>query len=577
MADKTVSFELLIDASKSAKSLGDLKKSIRDLKSAALEAEAAGDNNLANKLAESAAKATDRISDLNKKIQATQDLGSKIGAFAQLGTTIASGFQAATGAAALFGSQGKELEKVLLKVQAASAFAQGLQGISEAGKQLSLVGSIVKGPVVAAFTSLRGALIATGIGALVAVVGLLYANFDKVKQVLANIIPESVQKAFGYLKDAIGGAVDKLKDWAGLNEKVIVHTPKIFKIYDDNLKQVKKSNEDFRKSVDETNEKLKAHQEWLNKLSESGAPGSIGYYNFLLGESTTRLNKLVPGSSEYNKELQKQLDLTEKLNIAQAQAEASAFAQTVEGKFLAKKKAEGITPETFDANESVVFPDLPAVTQKNAENTQLLQLDIDYSTASFAQLKRFEESKTYLATLSAEQREKLDKAYADRKLKREKTLIDTSKNGLSILSSLGEIFIKNEAKKEKFAKKVAATQLLIDTASGISSVVREASKLGFPAAIPVIVGGVAMVLANIAKAKAILGKAGDTPAVSLDSGGGSVSGAPSAEPPALNTPTTNLNQPNNNTPPPSQPVLVVETYQNAAHRVNVIEQRARFG
>jgi hypothetical protein len=147
------------------------------------------------------------------------------------------------------------------------------------------------------------------------------------------------------------------------------------------------------------------------------------------------------------------------------------------------------------------------------------------------------------------------------------------------VSALGNIFIKNEKKREAFQKKVAVTQLLIDTASGISSVVAQASKVGFPAAIPIIIGGVAMVLGNIAKAKAILSKAGDIAVPSLDSGG-AVGAGGGAQPnaPALNQPTTDLTGAQNGGGIPPTQVYVTETdIKRVSNRVNVIESRARFG
>lgn len=218
MADKTVSLEIKIDATGAARSVGDLKKDIVDLKNQALKA--GEDSVIGKQFLKQAGEAKDRLADLNRQVDNFQDAGAKFGAVTKLVGGLASGFQAAQGAAALFGVAGKDIEQVMLKVQSATALAQGIQGIAGLGESFKDVGSIIKGPLQGAFTALKGAIGATGIGLLVIAAGLLYANFDKVKQVLANIIPESVQKAFGYLKDAIGGAVDKLKDWVGLGPEV---------------------------------------------------------------------------------------------------------------------------------------------------------------------------------------------------------------------------------------------------------------------------------------------------------------------------------------------------------------------
>ena len=132
----------------------------------------------------------------------TQKLGSALN-----GAT--SGFAATQGAMALFGSENEALEKSLLKVQSALAIQQGVKGLSDAYKELS-IGTKLAAAGQAAFTFVTGAattglklfrlaLISTGIGAIVVAIGLLIANFDKL------LIPlnaaKNALKSFG---DAIG-------------------------------------------------------------------------------------------------------------------------------------------------------------------------------------------------------------------------------------------------------------------------------------------------------------------------------------------------------------------------------------
>lgn len=121
----------------------------------------------------------------------TQKLGSALNA-----TT--SGFAATQGAIALFGSENEALEESLLKVQSALAIQQGVQGLTEAYKELS-IGTKLAGAAQAIFSTVVGttsgalkvfrlALISTGIGAIVVGLGLLIANFDKVKEAVSNAI-----------------------------------------------------------------------------------------------------------------------------------------------------------------------------------------------------------------------------------------------------------------------------------------------------------------------------------------------------------------------------------------------------
>ncbi len=110
---------------------------------------------------------------------------------------VTSGFAATQGAMALFGSENEALEESLLKVQSALAIQQGVEGLTKAYKDLG-IGSKLAAAGQAAFTFVTGgattglklfraALISTGVGALVVGIGLLVANFDKVKEVLTDV------------------------------------------------------------------------------------------------------------------------------------------------------------------------------------------------------------------------------------------------------------------------------------------------------------------------------------------------------------------------------------------------------
>jgi hypothetical protein len=134
MAKKKIAIEVDIDTSNGAKSLKELKQDI----SASIEELAKLDkgteayNNLAISIQESQKK----IKDLNEDIARTSAIG-KLEAVAGIGTKIAAGFSLAQGAMALFGTESKEVEKALLKVQAAQAILQGfkeLEGVGDALK-----------------------------------------------------------------------------------------------------------------------------------------------------------------------------------------------------------------------------------------------------------------------------------------------------------------------------------------------------------------------------------------------------------------------------------------------------------
>lgn len=534
MADKTVSLELKIDASGAAQSIADLKKSIQDYKNKALSA--GEDSVIGKQFLKAAGEAKDRLSDLNRQVDNFQDAGAKFGAVSKLVGGLAAGFQAAQGAAALFGSSGEDIQKIMLKVQSATALAQGVQGIAGLGESFKDVGAIIRGPLVAAFTTMRGAIIATGVGALVVAAGLLYQNFDKVKEVLKNVIPESVQKGFKFLYDTFVGITDKFKDLIGLGKEAQSKNP--FGVLD----QFTKKAAENKKALSELIAEQKKQEEYNKKLSESGNPGSIGYYNFLLSESTAQLNKLVPGTAAYNAELEKNIQLQKDLAAAQE----------------ATKRPE----DTIQKLEGLPIQELAGA---NSPEGKAITLTQDFLTA---QLKK-----------GITERNKLQQQELDQQKAKRDAYIQISGSIISGLASLGNLAIKNADKQAKFQKKVAVAQLLVDTATGISNMIAAGTKVGVT---PIekavaIAGGIALVLGNMAKAKSILSKAGDVSVPTLDAGGAvGAGGGATPGAPELTQPTTNIPQGQGTTIPDTK-VYVTETdIKRVTNRVNVIESRATF-
>ena len=78
------------------------------------------------------------------EINAFAGADKKIGAVTNVIGGLASGFQAAQGAAALFGSENEDLQKTLLKVQSAMAFTEGIKGIAGLGDSFKALGNIIK-------------------------------------------------------------------------------------------------------------------------------------------------------------------------------------------------------------------------------------------------------------------------------------------------------------------------------------------------------------------------------------------------------------------------------------------------
>lgn len=123
-------------------------------------------------------KQLSEASQLSQQFSATD----KLTAFNSALNTVAGGFSAVTGVLGLFGSESKEIEKQLLKVQSALALSQGVESIIEASKgfeklkRVVLEFSIVQKIVTTAQRIWNAAMLANPIGAIIVAITALIAG-----------------------------------------------------------------------------------------------------------------------------------------------------------------------------------------------------------------------------------------------------------------------------------------------------------------------------------------------------------------------------------------------------------------
>jgi hypothetical protein len=219
MAQEIVGVKIQIDGQDAAqsaqKSIGSIRK---ELKEANAELIAAQRNyGQYSKEAVVAAKRVAELKDAVADAREAADLfdpGKKFQAFSGALSAVAGGFAAVQGALGLVGVESEEVQKQLLKVQSALALSQGLNEITDAAPKFAGLAATIRTKVVTAFSTLRGALISTGIGALVVGIGLLIANFDKVVAVLKRVVP-----GFDILTKTIGRVVTAITDFVGITSE----------------------------------------------------------------------------------------------------------------------------------------------------------------------------------------------------------------------------------------------------------------------------------------------------------------------------------------------------------------------
>ena len=177
------------------------------------------------KLQARAGQVKDQLGDTKAAIKALSSDTFKLDAFSQAAQGIAGGFAAAQGAMALFGSENKAVEEAIKKTQGAMALLQGVTAITnilqkESAFSAFFLGKAQQANAVAtegatvATKLFSKALIATGIGAIVVLVGTLVAYWDDLKSAVsgvsqetekyietAKVDTESAEKKLQYTKD----------------------------------------------------------------------------------------------------------------------------------------------------------------------------------------------------------------------------------------------------------------------------------------------------------------------------------------------------------------------------------------
>lgn len=385
-----VEIKLTVDGSQPAKSVGSIKSQLKEA-----NAELLAMRDKFGDTSEEAIKAAKRVANLKDSIgdaKAMTDAfnpDAKFKAFGSALQGVAGGFSALQGAQALFGSESKDLEKTLVKVQSAMALSQGLNSVLEARDSFKNLGAVVKDVGSKAFGSLKSAIISTGIGALVIAVGLLVANFDKVKKVVLDLIP-----GLASVGDFISNIVNSVTDFVGVTSKASRELEKFNKLTDQQLKEQNAFLDQNGYKYDEyTNRKIKANIDYLENakkvkndetLSEEQKNKALKDYqdkrDFEINESTKGRQAKVDEANA--KEVEKEKDKNEKIK-AENKAKNDALKKQNED---FEKELQGLKDQNL----------VDAIKDENDKAEALLQLQFTNDIKRINASKYTEEQKNAL-------------------------------------------------------------------------------------------------------------------------------------------------------------------------------------
>ena len=217
----------------------------------------------AQKAARKAAELKDAIGDA-KLLTDAFNPDAKFKSFSNAITGVVGGFTALQGAQALFGEESEDVAKVLAKVQGAMALSQGINSVLEAKDAFKILGGVIKTNVVGAFSTLKGAIISTGIGALIVGIGLLIQQFSAMSDA-ADEAAESQKKLNEETKKFTDIGLKAELDYINRQEKLNIAKAKLAGASEE---EIFKIQQDYR--AQRLRSQGRAYEE-LNKVDKKAA------------------------------------------------------------------------------------------------------------------------------------------------------------------------------------------------------------------------------------------------------------------------------------------------------------------
>jgi len=344
------------DVQKLDKAFEDTDKSVKSLRTQLKEAQAevglmadkfGATSKEAINAAKKAADLKDRIGDA-KALTDAFNPDAKFKAVASSLAGVAGGFSALQGAMALFGNENKDVEKALLKVNAAMALSQGLQAVGESVDSFKQLGAVIKSTTTfqelnnaatktaaavqkafgvsvettsTGFKVLKGAIVATGIGALVVLLGEVINNFDAISKWIKS-------SPLGALANGVGKLVEQFTDFIGVTSEA-----------ERNLNKLSGANKRANEDIENRIKVLKAQggsEKEIYELSQKRVENELS----TLRESLKTKGKLTEEESKQFRDLKtEQLVLTADYNKKSADAAAKAAEDAKKKRDEASKQA----------------------------------------------------------------------------------------------------------------------------------------------------------------------------------------------------------------------------------------------
>jgi hypothetical protein len=428
MAEEIIGLKVELDTSGASAPMASLKSQIKEATNELVNF--TGKFGATSKEAINAAKRVaelkDRMGDAKQMVDAFNP-DAKFNALTQSISGAVAGFSAVQGAMGLLGVESESTQKALLKVQSAMALSQGLSTFLDSGLEgFRNLGRQIAGPLIDSFKSFsaaaRTAIATTGIGLLVIAIGLIAANWDKIKTAM-NGVSEEQKKLNALAQKNVEAEENKLKK--------IKDSENIYKLQGKSEREILKMKQDqVRATIDEKEKKLEGLI-ITNKASLDAATNNKRILTSVLDIVQKPLTLLLDGIDLIGKAFGKNFNLKGQLlsfeanllfDPEQVKKDSDAAVKNLEQELLNlkneragyelsikdidKKSADDAEKKQKDAQEK------RKQLAKDAYNKQLedLKLSLNEENKTFAERRKLVLENT---KLTAEDRKKLNKEIDD--------------------------------------------------------------------------------------------------------------------------------------------------------------------
>lgn len=529
-----------------------------------------------DKMARAAGELEDRIGDVTQRVKNLASDSQKLEGFVSIAQGIVGGFAAVQGITALVGTENEELQKTMVKLQGAMSALAGIQAIantlnanSAALVQLNAVktGIMTVATNVWAWATegltrkqaaLRVALLATGIGAIVAAIAFL---IPLLSDWLSGT--EDLKKAQDKLNASLKEADEDLANYTSeveYNTKKEVLLAKQKGAAIENQRAIEKKGrqeelvlllKDFNTKSKLLEDAKKIDVETLDKANEAFIESAKKFRDKSRENELKNIQDEIDDKKEID-DAQKTFDDKEKdrqTKRTAAAEKAKATKDAEDAKILQKIKDNDAIQREYAKEQAKILEEAniiiaeqnftarekerEAIGREFEEKIKSVEVGSEQEQALrdawFIKLQ--ESAKKYSDEEIAAKKESDEKIAANTKAILEKSQQDyinsvnakseIAKSSFDTLNSLGELALGQQFKQTAIGKTLALAQIATDTAVAISSAGVAAAKAtaatGNPlSGVAVYVTTVAGILANVLRAKSILSGGG----ASGGSGGG---------------------------------------------------------